>query len=132
MEGAGVEEEGDEFGFLETLEVGAFFGGGRAGWGGGFAGEVGSLGAGGGAVGAEPFFLFDLDDGGGDGAVVAVLVPGDVAAVAEDDLVGFGGVASAAVYAHGCFARFASFGFGFFGGWGGFCSCCWGVEDWSF
>lgn len=39
MEGAGVEEEGDEFGFLETLEVGAFFGGGRAGWGGGFAGE---------------------------------------------------------------------------------------------
>ena len=58
---------------------------------------------------AEPFFFFELDDGGGDGPVVAELVPGRVASVAEDDLVRVWGMASAAVYADGCFAGFSAF-----------------------
>ena len=42
------------------------------------------------AVGAVPFFFFDEDHAGCDGSVVAVLVPGRVASVAEDDLVAAG------------------------------------------
>ncbi len=61
------------------------------------------------AFGTDPFFLFELDYGGCDGSVVAVLMPGCVAAVTEDDLVRVGGVASSAVYADGCFAGFAAF-----------------------
>lgn len=113
-----MEEEGDEFGFVEGVEVDAFVGEGHGWWGGDFAGEVAGFLAGGVAVGADPFFLFKLDHRGGDGAVVAVLVPGGVAAVAEDDLVRGWGVSAAAVYADGGFARFAAFGFGFFGGGG--------------
>ncbi len=100
-------------------------------WGGDFAGEVTGFFAGGVAVGADPFFLFELDDGGGDGAVVAVLVPGGVAAVAEDDLVRGWGVSAAAVYADGGFARFAAFGFGFSGGGGGRGGGSWDVR-WGF
>ena len=112
-----MDEEGDEFVFLQGAEVGAFFGGGH-GWSCGyFAGDVGFFLAGDFAVGAEPFFFFELDDGRGDGAVVAELVPGRVAAVAEDDLVAVGGVAAAAVYADGGFAGFSAF-FGRAGGGG--------------
>lgn len=71
------------------------------------------------AFAAEPFFLFDLDYGRCDGAVVAVLVPGRVAAVAEDDLVAGGGVPAPAVYADGGFAGFAAFEAGGLGGGGG-------------
>ena len=129
VESAGVEEEGDEFVFFEIVQVGAFFSDGHGGGGGYFAGDVGFFLAGDVAVVAEPFFFFELDDGWGDGAVVAELVPGRVAAVAEDDLVCVGGVPSAAVYADGGFAGFSAFfgrsgGGGVVGGGGG-CVVIW-------
>lgn len=117
MESVGVKEEGDEFVFLEGAEVGAFFGCGGGRRSGDFAGDVGFFLAHDFAVGAEPFFFFEEDDGGRDGAVVAELVPGRVAAVAEDDLVAVGGVAAAAVYADGGFAGLSAF-FGRVGGGG--------------
>lgn len=110
-----MEEEGYEFILFETTEVGTFFSDGHGWRGGYFAGDVGFLLTRDFAFEAEPFFFFELDDGGGDGAVVAKLVPGRVAAVAEDDLVGVWGVASAAVYADGGFAGFAAL-FGTLGG----------------
>ncbi len=112
-----MEQEGNEFVFLETAEVGAFFSDGhglRCGY---FAGDVGFFLADDFAFEAEPFFFFELDDGGGDGPVVAELVPGRVASVAEDDLVGVWGMASAAIYADSCFAGFSAF-FGTLGGGG--------------
>ena len=112
-----MEEEGDEFVFLESAEVGAFFGWGHGWRGGYFSGDVGFFLADHFAFEAEPFFFFELDDGGGDGAVVAELVPGRVAPVAEDDLVGVGGMAAAAVYADGGFAGFSAL-FGTLGGGG--------------
>ena len=69
------------------------------------------------AVGAEPFALLDADDFLADGWTVAVLVPGAVAAVAEDDHVAEGTVTAAAVLADGGFAGLAAGGlFFFFGG----------------
>lgn len=95
-----------------------------------FPGQVGFFFANGVAVGTDPFLLFEEDDGGGDGAVVAVLMPGRVAAVAEDDLVGGRGVSAAAVDADGGFAWFAAFGFWFFeGGRGGCCERGTGVGE---
>lgn len=104
-----MEEEGNEFIFLETAKVGAFFSDGHGWRGSYFAGDVGFFLAGDFAFEAEPFFLLELDDGGSDRAVVAELVPGRVAAVAEDDLVRVWGVPSAAVYADGGFAGFSAF-----------------------
>lgn len=78
------------------------------------------------AVGAEPFALLDADDFLADGWAVAVLVPGTVAAVAEDDHVAEGTVTAAAILADGRFAWFATGGF-FFLFCGGFfrrCVCC--------
>lgn len=94
---------------------------------GNFSSQVGFLFTHGVAIGADPFFLFEEDDRRGDGAVVAVLVPGRVAAVAEDDLVRGRGVPAAAIDADGGFAGFAAFGFWFFEGWRGGC-CEGGVE----
>ena len=112
-----MEEEGYEFILFETAEVGTFFSDGHGWRCGYFAGDVGFFLARDFAFEAEPFFFFELDDGGGDGSVVAKLVPGRVAAVAEDDLVGVWGVPSAAIYANGCFAGFSAF-FGALGGGG--------------
>lgn len=112
-----MEEEGYEFVLFETAEVGTFFSCGHGWRGGYFAGDVGFFLADDFAFEAEPFFFFELDDGGGDGSVVAELMPGGVASVAEDDLVGVGGVPSAAIYADGCFAGLSTF-FGTLGGGG--------------
>ena len=110
-----MEQEGYKFILLETAEVGAFFSNGhglRCGY---FAGDVGFFLANEFAFETEPFFFFELDDGGGDGPIVAELVPGRVASVAEDDLVGVWGMASAAIYADSCLAGFSAF-FGTLGG----------------
>ena len=60
------------------------------------------------AVGAEPFALLDADDFLADGWAVAVLMPGIVAAVAEDDHVAEGTVTAAAILADGGFAGLAA------------------------
>lgn len=59
-------------------------------------------------VRANPFFLFELYDGGRDGTVMAELMPGRVAPVAEDYLVGIGRVATTTVDAYGCFTGFSA------------------------
>ena len=112
-----MEQEGYKFVLLETTEVGAFFSCGHGWRCGYFAGDVGLFLADDFAFKAEPFFFFELDDGGGDGPVMAELVPGRVASVTEDDLVGVWGMASAAIYADGCFAGFSTL-FGTLGGGG--------------
>ena len=81
------------------------------------------------AVGAEPFAFLDADDFLADWLVVAVLVPGTVAAVAEDDHVAEGTVTAAAILADGGFACFAARRFFFFFG-GGFFAGCVGCRFW--
>ena len=78
------------------------------------------------AVGAEPFAFLDADDFLADGRAVAVLVPGTVAPVAEDDHVAERTVTAAAILADGRFAGFAAAGFLFLfcGGFLGGCGCC--------
>jgi hypothetical protein len=73
------------------------------------------------AVGTYPLLFFELDYSGRYGPVMAELMPGRVASVAEDYLVGIGRVAPATINADCCFAGFSAL-LGFLG-----CYCVLGV-----